>query len=393
MNRYFRRKAVGAGVFVLIIMCGFIFNMKKLSLSIDWKAGAENIIASVEAAVNEQVYGKYQFIDAFGATQKLLGKREMNDFEVIQDEQGFLHYTYFGEGPKDTKKLAESLKEYQEGIENKDTRFLYVMTPDKYIPGFTTYAKGLPYDYANETADQFLKQLGQQNIDYFDLREKLKDSGIAYEDMFYKTDHHWKAETAFWGFASLLDELQKKYDFPVSNYSEVTSLDNYNAIQYKNSFIGSMGRKTGVNYSGVDDFTMLYPKFQTNYSYKAVTKNAKIETSGTFDQALLSMVPFQKDGSRYDVMKDKYASYLYGNQGIAHIHNKKVKGPKVLIAKDSFMLPTAAFLSTVCQDVYLVDVRYYDKSILKYTNSIEDLDYVIVSYTPQDLSEEFFSLQ
>lgn len=393
MNRYFIKKAIGAGCLIVMILSGFMINIKQVSLKIDWGADPEQIITEIESGVNEQFYGRHGFIDLFGALQKMMGKREMNDFEVVQDEQGFLHYTYFGEGASETIDLVESLNDYRNGIKDKNVKFMYAMTPDKFIPGYTTFSKGLPYNYANETADLFLEHLQNYKIDSLDFRVGLEESGINKADLFYKTDHHWKVETAFWGFTRLLDELREKYDLEIPNYKEVTNLDNYNQITYPNSFIGSMGRKNGVYYSGVDDFTFIYPKFQTEYAYKAITKGAKIETYGTFDQALLCMVPFAQDRNKYDVMSDKYAGYLYGNQGIAHIKNKKVKGPKIMLVKDSFMLPLASFLSTVCSDVYLVDARYYEKSILDYTNSIKNLDYVIVSYTPQDLTEEFFQFQ
>ena len=54
------------------------------------------------------------------------------------------------------------------------------------------------------------------------------------------------------------------------------------------------------------------------------------------------------------------------------------------------MVPVAAFLSTVCSDVYLVDPRYYEGNIIDFTNDIEELDYVMVAFSPQDLTEEFF---
>ncbi len=393
MNRYFIKKAVGAGCFVCIILGGFIGNIRTLKIKINWKQDLRSNISNAESEVNNQVIGKYGFIDLFGVVQKLLGKQEMNDFEVVRDQQGFLHYTYFANGPKDTKKLIEELVAFRNGIENEKTKFVYIMSPDKCIPGYTTFAKGLPYSYANEMADQFLMQAKQKKITTIDFRKKIKSSGIGYDKLFYKTDHHWKIETAFWAFQCLLGELQRMYQFPVENYTEVIDINNYNQITYKNSFIGSMGRKSGVYYSGVDDFTLIYPKFVTDYAYYARTRTDKIETFGTFDQALLCMLPFHTQSSKYDAMQDKYSSYLYGNQGIAHIQNKRVKGAKVLIVKDSFMLPVASFLSTVCSDVYLVDIRYYEKNVLEYVNSIKDLDYIFVSYNPQDLSEEFFKFK
>lgn len=393
MNRFYIKKAVVAICFVLIIAAGFILNVSNLSLSVDFSAGLETVIANAEASINDQTFGKYAFIDLFGALQKAMGKDEVNDFEVVQDEQGFLHYTYFSEGAKATNDLAESLNAFRNGIENEKTQLLYLMTPDKYISGYTTFSTGIPYHYSNETADGFLEELEQYEIPYLDFRDYLSESGIEKSQLFYKTDHHWKIETSFWAFTKLLEELQNQYGLQVEKYEEVTDLSNYNQYTYSQSFVGSMARKNGILYSGADDFTLIYPKFETDYKYKAVTGNSVIETSGRFEHALLSMVPFTYEGSQYDVQADKYASYLFGNQGIAHIHNTAVDGPKVLIVKDSFMIPVASFLSTVCSDIYLVDTRYYGENILEYTNSIDNLDYVFVSYTPQDLTQEFFEFQ
>ena len=360
-------------------------------LSLDMGNGIAEEIAKLEASINDQVYGKYWFLDMYGAWQKLLNKNEINDFEVVKAKDGSLHYTYFSDGPEEKLSLIDSLNELRMTVEDDDTKFLYVMTPDKCIPGYTEFSKGLPYSYVNETADLFLKGLRKQKIDYIDLREYMEDSGIEKSELFYKTDHHWKIETAFYAFTCLVKELSKDYKFSENLIAEATNLNNYNKVLYEKSYVGSMARKTGVYYGDVDDFTMLYPKFPTKYRFRAKTNGNEYDTAGKFEHALMSMVPFTYDGSHYDPQADKYSSYLYGNQGVAHIKNKNVDGPRILIVKDSFMVPVAAFLSTVCSDIYLVDVRYYDGNVTEYVNSVKDLDYVMVSYTPQNLVEEFFA--
>lgn len=390
MNHFFRKKAIVAVCFVLFIGISFFVNVGNLSLDLDLKKGVTSVISQVETSINEQVVGKYGLVDFFGYLQRVMGKEEVNDFEVVQDEQGFLHYTYFGDGAKDMSDLVKKLSKFRSQIKNKEIEFLYIMTPDKYIPGYTTFSTGVPYSYANETADNFIAELKKRKLDSIDLRDFLSESGIENSKLFYKTDHHWTIETSFWAFCTILEQMKEKFDFEPEHLLEVTNLDNYNQITYENSFVGSMGRKNGILYSGIDDFTLIYPKFETNYIYRATTKANTIELTGRFEQALLTMTPFTYTGSQYDVEADKYSSYLYGNQGVAHIQNTEVDGPKIAIVKDSFMIPVAAFLSTVCSDVYLLDIRYYDESIVDYVNEIEDLDYVFVSYTPQDLVEDFF---
>ena len=120
------------------------------------------LIASVDTSINENVKYRYNFIDAYGVIQKVLDKNEENDFEVVKDTEGKLHYTYFTEKPNDTKDLSARMKNLQGAIRDKDCRLLYVMPPDKYIKGHTEYAKGIPYNMSNETADQFLDQLADE---------------------------------------------------------------------------------------------------------------------------------------------------------------------------------------------------------------------------------------
>lgn len=395
MNRYFTRKAVTAVCFSITIVGGLITNVISNSDSLRQRVKTEDSLASaingVEEVIHENVVFRNGLMNSFGYMQALMGKQEVNCFEVVQDQNGHLHYTYFGVGPKDTSQLVEKLTEYKDSIHNADTKFVYLMTPDKVIPGYTMFDLGLPYHYANETADLFLENLSAKNINYVDFRETMEQSGINPSDLFYKTDHNWKVETAFWAFGELLDQLENQFGEMFEQKEYYTDITNYNTIQYTNSFLGSMARKTGILYSGVDDFTLIYPKFQTDYSYKASIYNYSIETKGRFEQALIQLDMLRYHGGKYDDEGDKYESYLYGTKGIAHISNKlKPDAPKVLIVKDSFMTPLASFLSTVCSDIYLVDPRYYNGSIIEYTNSIDDLDYVMVSFTPQNLSDEFF---
>lgn len=390
MNRFFRKKAVCAVCFVLVLVTGFVLNVKSLTLDIDATKSISENIAQIEEQVNTNVKGKYRFVDFFGYLSRLMRKNENNNFEVVKDKQGFLHYSYFASGTKDTLDLVENLNDFRKGIKDKKTKFLYVMTPDKYIKGYTMFEKGLPYNYANETADEFLKYLKLYDIDFYDFRPELEHSDIPPSERFYKTDHHWKIETAFWAFGNLAKWMEKQYGWEFERLDRAVDLSQYNRITYKDAYLGSMGRKAGISFSGVDDFTLIYPKFETDYVYNMYNNDVTMKTKGKFDQALLSLKPFRYKGSQYDAMADKYSSYLYGNHGVCHIKNKKVTGPKIVIVKDSFMVPVASFLSTVCSDIYLLDTRYYNEDVVSYVNQLEGIDMVIVSYNPQDLTEEFF---
>ncbi|MGM9933495.1 hypothetical protein [uncultured Clostridium sp.] len=363
--------------------------------------GSDNLIAnldyiqdrikSIETTINENTYKKYRFIESYGFLQKLMGKKEEGGFEVIKDKDNILHYTYFASEPKETEKFAVKTKDFKDGIINNKVKLIYLMTPDKYIRGKTKFERGIPYNYANETADNYLYDLKEREIDYIDLRENILERGLNPNDLFYKTDHHWNIETAFDQFTEFIEILNSRYDMNIDESGFYRETDNYNFIKYKNSYLGSMGRKCGKYYNGVDDFTLIYPKFETSYSFYARTKDYEINTEGRFEEALLSQYSINNYKNEYALSANKYDTYLFGNQGEVHITNNNNKnGIKVLFIKDSFVLPFAAFFSNVCSDTYLIDPRYYDKNILDFVNS-KDIDLIIISFTPQDISDEFFN--
>ncbi|MFW2490287.1 alginate O-acetyltransferase AlgX-related protein [Clostridium chromiireducens] len=399
MENIFRKKIITSIIFIGFLFLFSIFNGysmytkfkevfkdKEINLS-----NLDQVSKLVESTANENVYGRYRFIDGYGYLQKVMDKNEENNFEVIKDKNGFMHYTFIAYQPNPVYEIVTRTQAFKEGLVNKNTKFIYLMTPDKYIRGYSELSTGIPYNYANETADNFLDLLSKKDVDNIDLRQNLTESGIPLDDLFFKTDHHWKIETVFWEFGQLVNILNKDYNMNLDSNGFYTNKENYNFIQYKDSYIGSMGRKTGVYYDGADDFTLIYPKFKTAFSYYSKTGDQEAKLEGRFEEALLTVSPFRTEKGVYSLEADKYSAYLFGNRGIVHVQNKdNPNGPKVLFIKDSLAVPLAAFLSTVCSDVYLVDPRYYKDDIPSYVNGIKDLDFVFMSFSPQDLTEEFF---
>jgi len=398
MQRLFFKKFITSIIFIIMLLSFAFYNFKVSYLEVlttlkqqkASSASLANTRAALESTINDSTAEKYKFIELYGYLQKLMYKNEESNFEVVKDENGFLHYTYFAEKPNPVYNLMERTKALKAGLKDKSTKLIYIMTPDKYVEGYSKLPYGIPYSYSNETADVFLKLLKENNIDTIDLRKNLTKSGIPNNQLFFKTDHHWTIQTAFWEYTQLVNTLKTKYKLNIDEGGFYTNKDNYNFITYKNAAIGSMARKTGILYSGVDDFTLVYPKFATNYSYYSKTGNQVTNLNGRFEEALLTVDPLRTNKDIYSLEADKYSSYLFGNQGIVHVVNKNNhNGPKVLFVKDSFTVPLAAFLSTVCSDVYLVDPRYYTGNIPNYINSVK-IDFVFVSFYPQDLTKDFF---
>lgn len=398
VNRFFKKNFMAAILFII-----FIFIFSGLNLFVSYKPIVEclnnaktsnssmrDTIKDLETTINENVFERYKFIDGYGYIQRLMGKNEESNFEVIKDEQGLSHYTFFANKPNQVKEIARRTIAFSKNVETSQKKFIYLMPPDKYIEGITKFPTGIPYNYANETADNFLEELKKSNISTIDLRDGLNSLGIPDDEIFFKTDHHWRIPTVFWEYGKLVEKLNDDYGLKLDESGFYRNKENYNIIKYNNVYIGSMGRKAGVYYSGIDDFTLIYPKFKTDYEFYAKTGEQESKLQGRFEDALLAVYPLRVRMDTYALEADKYFSYLYGNQGVVHVKNKEVlDGPKFLFIKDSLTVPLSAFLSTVSSDIYLIDPRYYKEDIVEFAKQV-DVDFVFMAFYPQNLVKEFF---
>ncbi|MBO5373382.1 MAG: hypothetical protein J6A75_11810 [Lachnospiraceae bacterium] len=396
MKRLLPKKWITAGLFLLMIFLYSGLNaakeipilIEKVQEDLDAKVSVQQLIADIDTTINENVYERYTFIDAYGLVQKCMDKKEENAFEVVKDEQGKLHYTYFTSETNDTSDFSKRVGNLRNSIEDKSCELIYLMPPDKYIEGYTTYARGIPYSMVNETADQFLAELEAEKVNYLDFREHLKDSGLEMEDVFFNTDHHWTIETVYWASNVFFQYLETNYKEEIPNEAYYEDIRNYNQITYENCFLGSQGRKAGRYYTKADDFTLIYPKFKTSYELESTIMDGMTLT-GRFEEALLAMPVLRQTATPYDT--DLYMAYMYGNQAYAHIKNlDNPEGLNICFIKDSFAVPFATFASLRCANVYLLDPRYYEESMEEFINK-HDLDYVVVMFSPEDLSEEFFT--
>ena len=405
VREFFEKKEITCIVFVIIMFTFSILNfsrayepLKNVIEEEQFKAGSITLpnisllINSLESEINKTIFHRFGFVEAFGYLQLLMGKHEQSNFETVKDTNGLLHFTYFADSPRNIKSLAASVNNLKRDIVGQDTELLYFMTPSKYIVGQTEFPTGMPYSFENETADEFLQILDENGVGTIDLRERILANGMLYDEVFFKSDHHWKIESSFWAFTELVDGLNKKYDVGIDEEGFYTNIDNYNLITYPNSYIGSMGRQTGKYYSGVDDFTIMYPKFRTNFEFSiGFDSLEENQFSGLFEDVFISSYILNRVSDPYNAQTDKYFSYLMGNQSIAHIKNlNNPEGLKVVFIKDSMVVPVISFFANVCSEIHFVDPRYYSGDIAEFINSLEGIDFVILSFYPQNMTQQFF---
>jgi len=210
-------------------------------------------------------------------------------------------------------------------------------------------------------------------VDTYDLRDDFWTSGKTQNELFFDTDHHWTIEGAFMTTGLIADFLNENYDMgiPEDLYTE----ENFNFDTYEDYFLGSMGRRVGKIYGGVDDFTLITPKFDTDIRLEQIEGMGYAEFEGTFEEAVLEMEYITDP----DIKTNRYAVYHGDYQELRFTNNLAENDSKILIIKDSFGIPVYSFLSLGVHEVRAIDMRLFEKNVAQYAAEY-DPDLVIVMY-------------
>lgn len=271
----------------------------------------------------------------------------------------------------DIEPIINSLTELNAFVKSRNSSLLYVQVPHKICKYDSITVKT---DYSNANADELLTALSKYNIPSLDLRERIHAENLNHHDLFYKTDHHWKAETGLWAAKQIGEYLNANNDFTID--LETVSPEQYRYETYTDSFLGSAGRKVTLVRAQPEDISLLYPKFDTAISYRNMSKG--IDTSGTFD--ILYDYHHIIHDDYYN--NDPYAAYLFGRAPAAVIHNELAHDDhKLLIMIDSFGVVTVPFLAMGIKNIDYLDLRNFTGSVQSYIEQNKP-DMVLVMYNP-----------
>ena len=196
-----------------------------------------------------------------------------------------------------------------------------------------------------------------KDYSFIDVRGELKEHNKEY--LYYRTDHHWTTDGAYIAYEKWcsstgrtcpdkaeLEQNTVTEKFRGSLYSKILDADSaYDSIwtyglTEKEAF-GSTGCKVTIDNKRTGD---------TCYDEK------KLEE------------------------KDKYAYFFGGNYGEVHIENTDKTGDKgkLLVIKDSFANSFVPFLVNDYDDIYMVDLRYYNGDMAEYLKENQITDVLVL---------------
>lgn len=333
--------------------------------------GVEGTIANLEANFNDSLLAKEGYINVFGGIVGAINMDFVRDADysnsVVKDNHGNLHFVTYG---TDYSNLTDDLAIYK----SAGIPILFVQPPTKYIEGYTEFPLTLD-DKTTETADELQQLLAENGIMTLDLREPASNE-LDPANMFFKTDHHWTIETSFWAMDKTVDYIKTNFGIDLDPTGYYSDINNWKQEVYEDSFLGSQGRRVGSWYTGIDDFTVISPDFETDYSILGLEED--VELTGSFDEVILYDDLLDFTASNWT---NHYAGYWGKDDDKVFIDNRlNNDGANILLLKDSFGLPYGAFLTTMVDTMTIIDLRYYDINELEYYLSQSDFDMILVLY-------------
>lgn len=304
-----------------------------------------------------------QAINSYGLTQKLLGNSLIDDadesLEVLKLKNGYL--TFRQTGDTDYSKLSIYLKDLNDICEKNNVDMLYVNKVSKNTDDKKLLPENYPYVY-NSNYDELESELSANGVEVLNIESVIEENNIDKYSLFFKTDHHWTPKTGVWVSQLICERINQTYNYSLD--TDIYGIGNYSIDTYKNSFLGSQGKRVGVYYAGVDDFDVIVPKYETDIELTIPGEN--ISLKGDFESTLIhreSITPdnlLNKDDTAYD-------TYMKGNHALVHIQNNELKGGrKALLILDSYGCVVAPYLSQSFSNLDCIDLRSFTDSLDEY---------------------------
>ncbi len=313
----------------------------------------------LEDYLRDQVCFRDGWITVKTGIQKACGDTDIGGAYVGKDGYDFEKITPEDVDEKQVDRNIKAVEDYfmtaSETIDKQKLSFLLVPTS-----GLVMQEK-LPKNARLFDQVKYIDQVQKAMKDYnfVDVRDTLMDHNDEY--IYYKTDHHWTSAGACLAYDAWSERTGGEAETEDGLVKNVVS----------DKFRGSL-------YSKILDADSAYDEIWTYGLQKDEAFGSK-DCTVTIDEK-------QQLDSIYDdeklQEKDKYAYFLGGNYGQVHIQNQKAaskaKGKNILIIKDSFANSFVPFVTQDYENIYMVDLRYYNGDMKAYLQEHEITDVLVL---------------
>ncbi len=286
----------------------------------------------------ESFYNDVQAVDELPAKAGTSSKDILGSEEALKNCKGLLvannrAFQIFSNEEPMNKDFSEMNNLYAKKI--KGVRIFSGVVPtasDFLLP--TKYEEYIGNELENISASY---AMFNKRIEPIEIHQELAKHKKEY--IYYKTDHHWTNLGAYYGYKAFCKAAKIK---PI-DLSEMKSK------QIKGDFLGTHFLKTK------DQRLESNPDY-IKYWIPPVEKYA-VKYDGDESEEI-------KVFKTSDIAKNKYLVFLGGDEPLIHLKSTKcTNGKTILLIKNSYGNPFAAFLTANYENVLVVDYRYTETSI------------------------------
>ena len=321
---------------------------------------------------------KQMMIDLNGYMARNLNIRELYGGSVLSN--GYVAGIF----PQTTTDYEiKNILELKSFLDERGIQLLYVNEPTKYFDDNIIQEDIGKKSYVNANTDLFLSKLKDANINYIDLRDTFTRMGDNSFAFFYKTDHHWSVPAGKISAQEISTELNQVYGYHI----DLTIYDDnkFTVTHFENAWLGEQGRKLGASFVGMEDYDLIVPNYNTDYTVLYGDGNIY---SGTFGEVLVSQELYLPERNK-DMYSARSWHYSYMSGGLNQstvINNLCSEKKKILIVGDSFEQVTVPFLSLGVSEIHTLILRNYEGSLRDYIDD-NDIDIVIIAYVASMIGE------
>ncbi len=314
-----------------------------------------------ETYLSDQFPKRDSWVKLQTVTERMFGKTESNG--VYFGKDGYLLEKYTEEdidnkiADKNIKVLGKFVKE---ALKVSDVKVMMVpsktFTLENYLPAFAkTY---------------------NENIFYNNLEKKLPDSVLidiysilnqhADENIFYRTDHHWTTQGAWYGYSAYNKACGK---------DEKATEAKKKLKRVSVDFLGTTFSKVNM-YSQKDEINIYEPENEMEVIY-----NMGEKTENTFYQ------------TNFLKKKDKYSVFFGGNQAVIEISGGVKNNKTLFVIKDSFANCMIPFLAEDYEKVVVADMRHLNIGMTMLLRNYKPSDVLVLYNTIQFMQDREFALK
>ena len=305
-----------------------------------------NFMKEIDGYINDHFILRDRWIGMKTLMERITLKQDINSVYFAKDDYLIEKHNYSDiseeQADKNREYLTQFVDQYVSKLGKEHVKVMLVPTAsevltDKLPPFATGYSQTAYMNKVNSSLPEST---------FLDIKDTLMEHKDEY--IYYKTDHHWTTQGAYYAYeqwarsAGLVTLKKEQFDITLAS----------------DQFYGTLHSKVNTNVK--PDHIYLY-KLNEDMKYQLIY-NLEKKTDTLYDLDKL-------EG------KDKYSVFMGGNNALIEVQTSNRNGRKLLVIKDSYAHCFVPFAVNHYEKTYVIDPRYFNGGVeeLVEKNGITDV--------------------